>query len=114
MLNAVNNSKKLRGRPFKAGQSGNPSGRPRGARNKRSLANIDAAQSGGQLPLDFLLSVMRSVRQPMQRRVEAAKAAAPYLHSKLAPIENVQPQEPKTTGLIVKFVTPNGRLVDEL
>jgi Family of unknown function (DUF5681) len=32
---------KARGRPFKVGQSGNPSGRPKGARNKTTIA-IDA------------------------------------------------------------------------
>ena len=31
-------TKKARGRPFEPGQSGNPSGRPRGARNKATVA----------------------------------------------------------------------------
>jgi hypothetical protein len=31
-------------------------------------------------PLDFLLAVMRSSEQPTDRRLEAAKAAAPYRH----------------------------------
>jgi hypothetical protein len=31
-------------------------------------------------PLAFLLSVMRSDSQPMERRMDAAKAAAPYRH----------------------------------
>src|SRR5215831_7282599 len=101
---AVNKPAKQRGRPFKPGQSGNPSGRPRGARNKRSLANIEVAQSGGQLPLDFLLSVMRNVSQPQERRGEGAKAAAPYLHSKLAPGQNPEPpMKPPFTGLTVEF-----------
>jgi hypothetical protein len=44
MLDAVNNRTKQRGRPFKAGASGNPHGRPKGARNKRTRAMIEAAQ----------------------------------------------------------------------
>jgi hypothetical protein len=36
-------------------------------------------------PLDFLLAVMRSSEQPMDRRMDAAKAAAPYRHTRLAP-----------------------------
>jgi hypothetical protein len=31
-------TKKARGRPFEPGQSGNPSGRPKGARNKATVA----------------------------------------------------------------------------
>jgi hypothetical protein len=33
-----------------------------------------------QLPLDFLLAVMEDENQPMATRVDAAKAAAPYVH----------------------------------
>ncbi len=35
---AVNTAGKQRGRPFKAGASGNPAGRPRGARNRTTVA----------------------------------------------------------------------------
>ena len=38
----------------------------------RLLANAE--------PLDFMLAVMRDETQPMWRRIEAAKAAAPYRH----------------------------------
>jgi len=34
--------KQLRGRPFRAGQSGNPAGRPKGARNKVSEKLLEA------------------------------------------------------------------------
>jgi hypothetical protein len=101
--------------PLRPGASGNPHGRPRGSRNKRSLANIEAAQSGGQLPLDFLLSVMRDSKQSIERRLEAAKAAAPYLHSKLAAIENPGPQDDKSrvTGIRVEFFVPKRRADDD-
>jgi hypothetical protein len=33
-----------------------------------------------QLPLDFLLEVMADEGQPIATRVDAAKAAAPYVH----------------------------------
>jgi hypothetical protein len=113
MFDAVNKSAKQHGRPFKPGTSGNPRGRPRGSRNKRSLANIEGAQAGGQLPLDFLLSVMRDSRQSIERRLEAAKAAAPYVHPKLASIENPGPQDkPPVTGITVEFVVPKRRADD--
>ena len=31
-------------------------------------------------PLDFMLAIMRDKSQPMWRRIEAAKVAAPYRH----------------------------------
>jgi hypothetical protein len=34
-------------------------------------------------PLDFMLAVMRDKTQPMWRRIEAAKAAAPHRHIRL-------------------------------
>ena len=87
MLEAVNNSPKQRGRPFKPGISGNPNGRPKGSRNKLTRALLEAVQVGGELPLDYMLRVMRDPKAHARRRDEMAKAAAPYLHSKLASIE---------------------------
>lgn len=83
MSDAINNSAKQRGRPFLPGQSGNPAGRPKGARNRRTQVLVQAAQAGGAMPVDFLLRTMRAESQPIERRLEAAKAAAPYLHPKL-------------------------------
>jgi hypothetical protein len=36
--------------------------------------------------LDYLLRVMRDDRVPLAKRIAAAKAAAPYVHAKPAPI----------------------------
>ena len=44
-MTAENSPKKQRGKPFKPGQSGNPSGKPKGARNKTTLA-IEALLDG--------------------------------------------------------------------
>ena len=84
MLDAVNNSKKQgpRGHPFKSGTSGNLRGRPKGSRNKRTIADQEILSSG-MSPLAFLCSVYRDPKQPMKRRIEAAKCAAPYLHPRL-------------------------------
>jgi hypothetical protein len=37
------------------------------------------------LPLDLLLAIMRSNEQPMERRIDCAKAALPYCHTRLSP-----------------------------
>lgn len=37
-------------------------------------------------PLDYLLSILQDEGQPQSARVEAAKAAAPYLHPRLAQV----------------------------
>jgi len=115
MFDAANNSAKQRGRPFKSGQSGNPHGRPRGSRNKRTRALLESVQAGGETPLDYMLRVMRDPNAPPKRRDEMAKAAAPFLHSKLASIENLgPPKEPTTTGIEVRFVVPKRRPDDIL
>ena len=40
-----------------------------------------------ETPLEFMLAAMRDVNQPMPFRAEMAKAAAPYVHAKLASTE---------------------------
>ena len=81
-MDAVNNSGKQRGRPFPPGMSGNARGRPKGARNKRTRALIEAAEAGGETPLQYMLRVMRDRNAPARRRDEMAKAAAPFLHKR--------------------------------
>lgn len=61
-------------------------GRKKGTPNKRTAGRNAAATVGpGQLPLDYMLEVMRDRRVRAQRRDDMAKAAAPYLHAKRAP-----------------------------
>jgi hypothetical protein len=111
-MDAVNNSKKQgpRGRPFKLGTSGNLRGRPKGSRNKRTIADQEVLASG-MSPLAFLCSVYRDAKQPMKRRIEAAKCAAPHLHPRLCatPFSSLQRDEllPSSPACIkVEFVTP--------
>jgi hypothetical protein len=110
MFDAVNNSPKQRGRPFNSGVSGNPRGRPKGSRNRRTSALIEAAQSGGETPLDYMLRVMRDPKAPAKRRDEMARAAAPFLHSKLSAVEHSGSQEkPVASRLMITFRRPESQ-----
>jgi hypothetical protein len=72
-------------------------GRKKGAATKRTREIADKAASEGLTPLEYMLQIMRResdhedekiqmAREAM--RFEAAKAAAPYIHPRLAAIEH--------------------------
>jgi len=63
------------------------SGRKPGQRNKRTIEQAAEVAASGQTPLDYLLSVMRDAKQEVAKRVDAAKAAAPYVHARLNAVE---------------------------
>ena len=67
--------------------TGNPNGRPRqpaklrGGERKR-LAHL--IEKTGLTPLAYMLEGMRDPKAPKARRDDLAKAAAPYVHARLA------------------------------
>jgi hypothetical protein len=68
-------------------------GRKTGGRKKGSLNKVTAAQraeivASGETPLDYMLRVMRDPSVEHTRRDEMAKAAAPYVHSRLASVDH--------------------------
>jgi hypothetical protein len=62
-------------------------GRPRGSRGEGTRESIARAELLGPTPLEVLLESMHAARAEGQRAegVDCAKAAAPYVHPKLAP-----------------------------
>jgi hypothetical protein len=67
-------------------------GRREGAgRKPGSVSRLDAEArkraAMGLLPLDYILSVMRDEKVDRHTRIDAAKAAAPYCHARLANVE---------------------------
>lgn len=62
-------------------------GRKKGSINKRSQEVLAKAASEGITPLEYLLQVMRSSNDEA-KRLDAAKAAAPYMHPRLNAIEH--------------------------
>ena len=46
------------------------------------------AAATGELPLAYMLRIMRDPSQPVGRRDDMAKAAAPFCHSRLSSVEH--------------------------
>jgi len=59
-------------------------GRKQGSMNRFNLEMVKRAEMGGQMPLDYMLAVMRDESVDTKVRIDAAKASAPYVHQKLA------------------------------
>jgi len=62
-------------------------GRKKGTPNKKTQEQIEAVKSDGITPLEYLLQVMRDEGREPNVRIDAAKAAAPYVHAKLSSVE---------------------------
>lgn len=63
-------------------------GRTKGVPNKATAAKVAEVEASGLTPLDYLLSVMRDDQKMPDVRLDAAKAAAPYVHPRLAAINH--------------------------
>lgn len=62
-------------------------GRKKGVPNRASAAKAAEIAASGLTPLDYMLAVMRAETEEPDRRLEAAKSAAPYVHPKLSNVE---------------------------
>lgn len=73
-------------------------GRKPGSINKKTAERIARIEASGITPLDYMLLVMRTPPPKrcttaqraahVDRQFEAAKAAAPYVHAKLAQVQH--------------------------
>lgn len=70
-----------------AGGKREGAGRPKGSRNRNTQEVIAAVKATGMTPLEYLTSVYQDVDVDEARRIDAAKAAAPYCHAKLQPVD---------------------------
>lgn len=62
-------------------------GRKPGTPNKSTSELREALSASGELPVEYMLRVMRDKSEENDRRDRMAVAAAPYLHAKLAATE---------------------------
>jgi hypothetical protein len=63
------------------------SGRKKNGTNRVTQEAIAKAEAGGLMPLDYMLGIMRNPDADEARRIDCAKAAAMYVHPKLAAID---------------------------
>ena len=68
-------------------------GRQAGVANKRTREIADRAMKEGITPLEYMLQVLRDENAERPRRDDMAKAAAPYLHPRLASTELKVPEK---------------------
>lgn len=61
--------------------------RPKGSKNKRAALIVAKVAESGLTPLEYLLSVYQNDGNPESMRIDAAKAAAPYVHARLSNVE---------------------------
>ena len=57
-------------------------GRKKGTANKLSEIAVMRAAESGEMPLDYMLAIMRNPDMSDNMRFAAAQAAAPYCHSR--------------------------------
>lgn len=62
-------------------------GRQKGVPNKATAAKAAKIEASGLTPLDYLLSILRDAGAEQGVRIDAAKAAAPYVHPRLATVD---------------------------
>ena len=80
-------------------------GRKKGARNKASAARETAIAASGLTPLEYILGIMRDEAQQVAVRLDMAKAAAPYVHPRLAAVAHTGESDgPTQHTLTVEFV----------
>lgn len=72
-------------------------GRVRGTPNRATAAKAAEVAASGLTPLDFMLAALRDEEKAFDTRMDAAKAAAPYVHPKRAPVDS----DGNDTGLTV-------------
>lgn len=62
-------------------------GRKKGVPNKKTQEQVDAIKATGLTPLEYFASIYQDEEQTESTRLDAAKAAAPYIHPKLSSTE---------------------------
>jgi hypothetical protein len=79
------------------------SGRKKSGTNRLDTKARQQAMESGISPLDYMLSIMRNPDSTAAQKMEAAKAAAPYVHARLAHIER---KEDVSVSFVARLPSP--------
>ena len=79
------------------------SGRKAGTKNIKTKVIAERCAQEGITPLEYMLNVMRDPTQEFDTRMDAAKSCAPYMHPKLASVE--QKVEAEVNATIYEWLT---------
>ena len=80
------------------------SGRKTGTKNIKTKVIAERCAEEGITPLEYMLEIMRDPTQEFDTRMDAAKSCAPYMHPKLASVEQ-KVEADITTGTIYEWLT---------
>jgi hypothetical protein len=78
-------------------------GRQKGTPNKVNALKRAEIAASGELPLDYMLRVMRDENADSERRDHMARWAAPYLHAKLQAVVQTDDCKDAQTITIVRL-----------
>ncbi|MES2187965.1 MAG: hypothetical protein V4505_25665 [Pseudomonadota bacterium] len=88
-------------------------GRKAGSATTKTREIAEKAMAGGLTPLEYMLEIMRTLPTETEdvrlmvaqreMRFEAAKAAAPYIHPRLAAVEHTGPDGGALTVIVKKL-----------
>ena len=81
-------------------------GRKPGVPNAKTQEQIKAVVDSGLTPLGYLLDVMRDGGREDNVRIDAAKAAAPYVHAKLSSVELGNLRDADPLKIVVTYHKP--------
>ncbi len=62
-------------------------GRKKGSANKATAARQKEIAESGLTPIEYMMNVLRNDQETPERRMDAAKSAAPYVHPRLQSTE---------------------------
>ena len=79
-------------------------GRPKGSANKLSDIAVMRAAESGEMPLDYMLAIMRNPDMSDNMRFAAAQAAAPYCHSRRTVVSGDQENPLMVVGRIERVI----------
>lgn len=83
-------------------------GRKKGAANKASIARQKEIAESGLTPLDYMMRVLRDDLETPERRMDAAKSAAPYVHPRLQAVEHTGKDGGPIEITRIELVAPDG------